>query len=357
MNFKFLIIFSLLSGSSLAYAQNTFPPNGAAGIGTLTPDAPLQIFVGPDSKPAGVVSAAQTTLKLSRFGTGNYSYNESAEFRVAHGGPYYWGSRLDLYVNGANNQSNVPDQHAMTWQYNGNVGIGTNNPMALLQLGDFNSSNQPKQVLIPGNYNFERLQLGQLGNGNSALEMVNHNSVENSYGIRLMANIDNGGPGLQFQYAKSKSSYEALEYQTAMFLDLNGQIGIGTLTPREKLSVNGNIRAKEIKVESANWPDYVFEEGYNLGTLKGLESYIKTNKHLPGMPTTKEIVNNGLELGEMVRLQQEKIEELTLHLIEKEKAIEKEALAMKVQQAQIEGLKKGYLELKQQLQLLIKQKK
>ncbi|MDQ0638313.1 hypothetical protein QF042_001878 [Pedobacter sp. W3I1] len=357
MNFKFLMILFVLSGGSLAYAQNTFPTNGPAGIGTLSPDAPLQIFVGPDSKPAGVVSAAQTTLKLSRFGTGNYSYHESAEFRIAHGGPYYSGSRLDLYVNGGNNQNNIPDQHAMTWQYNGNVGIGTNNPTTLLQLGDFNSSNQPKQVLIPGNYNFERLQLGQLGNGNSALEMVNHNSAENSYGIRLMANIDNGGPGLQFQYAKSKSSYDALEYQTAMFLDLNGQIGIGTLTPREKLSVNGNIRAREVKVEATNWPDYVFEKDYNLGTLKGLASYIKANKHLPGMPTAEEITNKGLELGEMVRLQQEKIEELTLHLIEKEKAIEKEVLVSKVQQVQIEGLEKGYLELKQQLQLLIRQKK
>ena len=209
-----------------------------------------------------------------------------------------------------------------TFPISGNVGIGTNNPVALLQLGDFNSSNQLKQVLIPGNYNFERLQLGQLGNGNSALEMINHNSVENSYGVRLMANIDNGGPGLQFQYTKSKSSYDALEYQTAMFLDLNGQIGIGTLSPREKLSVNGNIRAKEVKVEATNWPDYVFEEGYKVGTLEELEKYIKTNKHLPEMPTAKEVAANGIELGEMNKKLLEKIEELTLHLIEKDKKID-----------------------------------
>ena len=332
MKFKFLVVFSILSGSTLAYAQNTFPLDAAVGIGTLTPGAPLHVFVGPDSKPGGVVSAAQKTLKLSRFGTGNYSYNESAEFRVAHGGPSYWGSRLDLYVNGAHNESNVPDQHAMTWQYNGNVGIGTNNPTALLQLGDFNGSNQSKYLLIPGTYNFERLQLGQLSNGNSALEMVNHNSAETSYGVRLTANIDNGGPGLQFQYAKSKSSYNALEYQTAMFLDLNGQIGIGTLSPREKLSVNGKIRAQEIKVEATNWPDYVFEEGYEVGSLEGLGSYIKANKHLPEIPSAKEVAANGIELGEMNKLLLKKVEEITLYLIQKDREmimIKKELEALK----------------------------
>jgi len=348
MNFKFLIIFFLLSGSSLAYAQNTFPPNGAAGIGTLTPDAPLQIFVGPDSKPAGVVSAAQTTLKLSRFGTGNYSYNESAEFRIAHGGPYYWGSRLDLYVNGANNQSNVPDQHAMTWQYNGNVGIGTTEPSATLDiLGTAKFGGQNANLDISGNpAAYQNL-------ASTGKMLIGWNRTQGHGETDFIANEGAGSQGGFAFYSYNNASQEK---QLLRVLG-NGDVGIGTSMPREKLSVNGNIRAREVKVEATNWPDYVFDEGYNIGTLKGLESYIKANKHLPDMPTSKEIEANGLALGEMVRLQQEKIEELTLHLIEKDKAIEKEALAMKVQQAQIEGLKKGYLELKQQLQLLIKQKK
>ncbi len=98
-----------------------------------------------------------------------------------------------------------------------------------------------------------------------------------------------------------------------------GNLGIGTMTPREKLSVNGNIRAKEVKVEAANWPDYVFEEGYNVGTLEGLESYIKTNKHLPEMPSAREVEGNGIQLGEMNKLLLKKVEELTLYLIEQQK--------------------------------------
>jgi uncharacterized protein YaiE (UPF0345 family) len=101
----------------------------------------------------------------------------------------------------------------------------------------------------------------------------------------------------------------------------NGDVGIGTNTPHEKLSVNGKIRAQEIKVQATDWPDYVFEEGYNVGKLEELESYIKVNKHLPEMPSAKEIETNGLVLGELVKLQQKKIEELTLHLIEKDKEL------------------------------------
>jgi hypothetical protein len=100
-----------------------------------------------------------------------------------------------------------------------------------------------------------------------------------------------------------------------------GDIGIGTTTPREKLSVNGKIRTHEIKVETSNWPDYVFEEGYQVVKLNELESYIKTHRHLPDMPSAKEVETNGIALGEMVKLQQQKIEELTLHLIEKDKQL------------------------------------
>ncbi|WP_443946579.1 hypothetical protein ACJVDH_05570 [Pedobacter sp. AW1-32] len=102
---------------------------------------------------------------------------------------------------------------------------------------------------------------------------------------------------------------------------IRGNLGIGTNAPSDKLSVNGNIRAREIKVDSQNWPDYVFEENYKITPLADLETYIKQHKHLPDMPSAKEIESNGASLGELVKLQQQKIEELTLHLIEKDKEI------------------------------------
>ncbi|SUJ02434.1 Uncharacterised protein [Sphingobacterium spiritivorum] len=100
------------------------------------------------------------------------------------------------------------------------------------------------------------------------------------------------------------------------------KIGIGIPKPTERLEVNGNIRAKEIKVETTNWPDYVFEEDYRLTPLTEIESFIKANKHLPDIPSAQQIAEDGMSVGEMNKLLLKKVEELTLHLIEKDKKIE-----------------------------------
>lgn len=86
-------------------------------------------------------------------------------------------------------------------------------------------------------------------------------------------------------------------------------------------NLNGKIKAKEIRVEANGWPDYVFEDGYDVGKLSELERYIKVNKHLPEIPSAKEVETNGVELGEMYKNLLKKVEELTLHLIKKEKQI------------------------------------
>lgn len=100
-----------------------------------------------------------------------------------------------------------------------------------------------------------------------------------------------------------------------------GNVGIGTNVPKEKLSVNGNIRAREIKVESGNWPDYVFKKTYELSSLPETEKYIEENGHLPGIPSAKEVQERGVQLGEMNAALLKKIEELTLHMITLDKKV------------------------------------
>jgi len=73
-----------------------------------------------------------------------------------------------------------------------------------------------------------------------------------------------------------------------------GNVGIGTEFPTEKLSVKGNIRAQEVKFETANWPDYVFEDDYQLPSLTETATFIEKNKHLPGVPKAADIAEDGL---------------------------------------------------------------
>jgi hypothetical protein len=101
-----------------------------------------------------------------------------------------------------------------------------------------------------------------------------------------------------------------------------GNVGIGTDNPTYKLSVLGNIRSTEVVVETG-WADYVFDAKYKLIPLSEVEKYIEQFKHLPGIPAATEIARNGLALGDTQKMMMEKIEELTLYLIEANKRIEK----------------------------------
>lgn len=94
-------------------------------------------------------------------------------------------------------------------------------------------------------------------------------------------------------------------------------MGIGTQSPdsRFKLSVNGWIRAKKIVVESG-WADYVFEEDYPLMSMDSLALYVSAHHHLPGVPSAAEVTQGGLDVGEMQVKMMEKIEELTLYMLE-----------------------------------------
>jgi hypothetical protein len=176
----------------------------------------LEIVEVSDSKPQGQTVLAKSVLKLSRLGTPNYSYNENAEFRIGHGGSSVYGSKLDLYINGSANTSSVPDQHVMTWNFDGNVGIGTTNPT-------------------------------------------------------------------------------------------------------NKLDVNGTIHSKEVKVDMEGWSDFVFKKEYNLPTLEQVEKHIADKGYLENIPSEEEVLQNGINLGEMNDKLLQKIEELTLYLIEMKK--------------------------------------
>ena len=90
-----------------------------------------------------------------------------------------------------------------------------------------------------------------------------------------------------------------------------------------KLFVKGGILTEQVRVSlEGTWADYVFLKDYKLRPLNEVETYIKENGHLPNVPSAQQVKEDGIELGEMAKIQQEKIEELTLYLIEQQKQID-----------------------------------
>lgn len=103
----------------------------------------------------------------------------------------------------------------------------------------------------------------------------------------------------------------------------NGNVGIGTINPDAKLAVNGTIHAKEIKVD-LNVPgaDYVFEKSYPLKPLSTVDKYIALYHHLPNIPSAISMEKNGIDVSGMNMKLLQKVEELTLYLIEQNKQLQ-----------------------------------
>lgn len=177
--------------------------------------------------------------------------------------------------------SNDPDLTNIYLCNTSNVGMGTNTPSAHLHL---NYSDGQGLLINMNNY----------PNVGDPLKIVDDQN-------NLLFKINNTGVG------------------TLNSLGVNT-----TYVPNGfKLSVNGKIICEEIKVKMySTWPDYVFGQKYQLLNLMDLDKYIKTNRHLPGVKSASEIENDGgIALSETTQILMEKIEELTLYIIEQEKRI------------------------------------
>ena len=192
----------------------------------------------------------------------------------------------------------------------GNVGIGTSNPLNRLQLGNSMSFHDGGHEVIGFGY--------APGNGGVDLNPTGYAST-----IRL--DPVNGIFSLGISNSVTSNPTRILS------VNRTGNVGIGTSIPDEKLTVNGSIHAKEVRVDLDIPADYVFEKYYTgvstlkkdyvMPTLEEIASFTKENNHLPGVPSAKKIQEEGLHLKEMTNLLLQKIEELTLYTIEQEKRI------------------------------------
>jgi hypothetical protein len=139
------------------------------------------------------------------------------------------------------------------------------------------------------------------------------------------------------------------------WIEADGRVGIGyhiipastPCLPAARLFVKGGIFTEGLLVApnpSNCWPDYVFDSEYKLKTLAELSTYIKDNQHLPGIPSSKEVNKDGINVGDMQAKQMEKIEELTLYIIEMKQEID--ALKKMIPSKENEELKSSIIQLK-----------
>lgn len=180
-------------------------------------------------------------------------------------------------------------------------------------------------------YSAARLLLNPFG-GNVAIN-VGTNSFNSNLFVAKSATTNDGSAVFKgtthfshFHYSTNEDTYirGGKDGSNIILSDVEagGKVGIGVYPSTYKLEVNGTTRSKEVIVETG-WADYVFEEDYQLPKLSEVEDFIKTNKHLPDVPSALEIQKNGAKLAQLTTIMMQKIEELTLYSIEQDKKIEK----------------------------------
>jgi hypothetical protein len=133
-----------------------------------------------------------------------------------------------------------------------------------------------------------------------------------------------GNPNVYFRASTNHPILLGTNKTVRMILTNTGEVGIGTTNPGAyKLAVNGSIGCKELTVTNTGWADFVFESGYRLPPLEEVENFISINRHLPGIPTEAEVKENGVSIGDISSKLLQKIEELTLYVIELKKENER----------------------------------
>jgi cytoskeletal protein CcmA (bactofilin family) len=209
---------------------------------------------------------------------------------------------------------------------NGNVGIGTNDPQAKL---DVNGSLRAQSADISGRITAEEVMVNNRGSfdglGTYYLHVVNTSNLRGNVFIGTnsqQANIEvNGLITAQTANILGTLTANALKVPNITGnVSFTGNVGIGISSHNKyKLDVKGTIRAEEVLVCLNQGCDFVFEEDYELMGLEELEKYIKTNKHLPEVAPAAVMEAEGINVSEMSAKLLQKIEELTLYILQQEK--------------------------------------
>ncbi|MHC0446382.1 hypothetical protein ACWA1F_13310 [Flavobacterium sp. 3-218] len=298
---KILKLIILVIITNHAFSQNTVPTSGAVNF-----DTSLKI---------GNQVSTSTDGQINRLSLQPYRHT---------GGPWIFKSRDNGSVAFLDIDYGISS--IMSLNSDKNVGIGVVNPVSKLSIdGSITLNSGLTNVMARP----------ALSSGNLAKsEIRGYSGAGNAYDDGFLRLSAGGGTNLSVKTFIDLSGYSTVPdmnnnivFGTAgaekMRIDKSGNLGIGTKNPANKLDVNGTIHSKEVKVDMTGWSDFVFKKEYNLPTLKQVEKHITEKGHLENIPNEEEVLKNGINLGEMDSKLLQKIEELTLYVIEQNKRLDK----------------------------------
>ncbi|HHG85646.1 MAG TPA: hypothetical protein ENJ82_12935 [Bacteroidetes bacterium] len=319
LNALFAVV-ALVCLSNTVNAQNVYPASGNVGIGTSTPQQRLHVH----SNSFSVIEISGTAAGIL------FSPNSTSSLYTAAIG-LTTSSTYDHYLTG----SNYGDLNFRTGinkrllfgtlgsgQGNGVIRMAIN-PNGQVNIGPGSQTDPYSKLHVEGAISATgaiRTLSIKLGDNSSKLKMRRYNSGDQVFKIALEATA----PAIGELWLNSTGGFSNGTRIKGSKLVVDGVLGIGVSDTRGyKLAVKGNILAEELKIRTyANWPDYVFEDDYELASLSDLESAIEVHGHLPGLPSAKEVGESGFNVSEMNAKLLEKVEELTLYLIELNKKVE-----------------------------------
>jgi hypothetical protein len=200
-------------------------------------------------------------------------------------------------------------------------------------VGEYTTASKGKAFYVNGTSHFTRfltcgsnIEITQVGSAHRAYDVRNR---EGSIVSRFEATSDASG---QLWLKNASNEYRVyIRSSNSLPSSIAGEFVVGEYATASKgktfyvngdswmngrLDVNGIVRSEEVTVEIVNPPDYVFEPGYESQTLEEIKDYIAKNKHLPEIPSAKEMETDGINLGDMNMRLLKKIEELTLAQID-----------------------------------------